>query len=422
MPETTRESRNVRLGYLVPEFPGQTHIMFWREIEKLQDRGVDVRLVSTRRPHSGFQVHAWSGEASRGTAYLVPPGWRGIALLTGQLARAGPRSLHSVWKEWRSTQRRGLDRLRLLAAVGIGAQLAGLSRVERWDHLHVHSCASSADAARFARLLHGPPYTLTLHGPVGDYGPDQRAKWRRASAGTVITTQLEMELREVVGEALPDSVTVTSMAADTEVFRRSTPYQPWDGHGPVRIFSCGRLNPAKGHADLITAVADLRRSGMPVTCVIAGEDEQVGKGYRTVLQRLIDGADLGDAVSLVGAVPEGEIARALHECHVFVLASKAEPLGVAIMEAMAAGVPVVVTDAGGVPELVTDGHDGLLVPPGRPDLIQAAVHSIVASPVHASELADAARRSALRRATRTTSAEVLLQLASQSRRGVGTDR
>lgn len=416
----TEASTTVRLGYLVPEFPGQTHIMFWREIQELQAAGVEVRLVSTRRPRSGLQVHPWSGEAARRTAYLLPPGARGVALLAGQLVRAGPSGLRAAWTEWRGTERRGRDRLRLLGAVAVGAQLAGLSRVEGWDHLHVHSCASSADAARFARVLHGPRYSLTLHGPVADYGPDQTAKWRRASAGTVITEQLRAELEAAVGDALPERVVVSSMAADADVFRRSVSYRPWDGQGVVRLFSCGRLNPAKGHADLIAAVAALRSSGLPVTLVIAGEDEQGGGGYRTVLEEQVDRAGLGEVVTLAGAVAEEEVVRSLHECHVFVLASTAEPLGVAIMEAMTAGVPVVATDAGGVPELVTDGEDGILVSPGRPDLIAAAVESVVTSPERAAGLAEAAQRSARRRAGRSSSADVVAQLARQSRATVGT--
>ena len=39
-----------RIGYLVPEFPGQTHTWIWRELLWLRRWGADVRLISTRPP------------------------------------------------------------------------------------------------------------------------------------------------------------------------------------------------------------------------------------------------------------------------------------------------------------------------------------------------------------------------------------
>ena len=40
----------VRIGYLVPEFPGQTHAFFWREIRALEGLGVEPVIVGTRFP------------------------------------------------------------------------------------------------------------------------------------------------------------------------------------------------------------------------------------------------------------------------------------------------------------------------------------------------------------------------------------
>ena len=40
----------MRLGYLIPEFPGQTHIFFWREVLTLRAMGVEVVMISTRQP------------------------------------------------------------------------------------------------------------------------------------------------------------------------------------------------------------------------------------------------------------------------------------------------------------------------------------------------------------------------------------
>lgn len=61
----------------------------------------------------------------------------------------------------------------------------------------------------------------------------------------------------------------------------------------------------------------------------------------------------------MGAVAESRIREGLEKCHCFVLASRQEPLGVAIMEAMPMEVPVIVTRDGGVTELVEDSFDGI---------------------------------------------------------------
>ena len=38
-------------------------------------------------------------------------------------------------------------------------------------------------------------------------------------------------------------VEVAPMGVDTATFQRGSAYEPWPGSGPLRIFSCGRLNP-----------------------------------------------------------------------------------------------------------------------------------------------------------------------------------
>jgi glycosyltransferase involved in cell wall biosynthesis len=75
---------------------------------------------------------------------------------------------------------------------------------------------------------------------------------------------------------------------------------------------------------------------------------------------------------------------------VFVLPSFAEGVPVVLMEAMAARCPVVATRINGIPELIEDGVTGLLVPPGRPDLLANAVERILAGPRQAERMALAA--------------------------------
>lgn len=62
------------------------------------------------------------------------------------------------------------------------------------------------------------------------------------------------------------------------------------------------------------------------------------------------------------------------------------------MEAMSVGLPVVATAVGGVPQFVTDSREGLLVTPGRPDLLAEALVRICSDPELRRRLGEGAKR------------------------------
>ncbi len=76
---------------------------------------------------------------------------------------------------------------------------------------------------------------------------------------------------------------------------------------------------------------------------------------------------------------------------VFAMASRYEGLPCAIVEAMAAARPVVATAVNAVPNIVVAGETGLLVPPGRPDLLGRALVHLIDNPDLAARLGSTAR-------------------------------
>jgi glycosyltransferase involved in cell wall biosynthesis len=381
---------STKIGYFIPEFPGQTHIFFWREMKALREIGVEPAVVSTRVPERSIIVHTWAEEARRETRYLFPPGPRAILGALWTLLRAGPLGWWRAAGTFLASEGSFSSRCRLLLLLFFGAELAWLARRDGWAHVHVHSCGDAANVAMFARRLTGLPYSLTLHGPLRDYGPNQKQKWVHSSFALVITRRLQNEVRRDLAGFLPSALDLAPMGVDLKRFERAGSYAPWTGSGPVRLFACGRLNPCKGHDDLLRAVSKLREQGLDVRLQIAGADD-VGGACREGLERLRDELRLGENIRLLGAVSEEEVRKGLAESHAFVLASLEEPLGVAIMEAMALNVPVVVTGTGGVPELVDDGVDGLLVPPRDPGTMAAALLKLLRDPDLAARLSRAAR-------------------------------
>ncbi len=364
-----------KIGYLVPQFPGQTHIFFWREIAEMERRGAQVRIFSTRPPPKGLIAHDWSGAAMARTCYLgaVKP----LAALT---------ALPAVpWAELGQMPRD------IALSLSAARQLVSACRAEGIAHVHVHSCGRAALIAAMARRLGGPTYSLTLHGPLQDYGPGQRFKWRGAGFATIITEKLLADVKTALAGDLPSRLLIQPMGVDTDSLRRDTPYVPLQSGETLRLFSCGRLNIVKGHQDLMAAVRLLLDQGQPVTLDIAGEDDHGGSGYRQVLQARIAALNLGAHVRLLGAIDAKAVKAHLINAHAFVLASWAEPLGVALMEAMSCEVPTIGTAAGGVAELIADGVDGILVPPKDPGALADAILQLARDPARAISLGRAGR-------------------------------
>ncbi len=65
---------------------------------------------------------------------------------------------------------------------------------------------------------------------------------------------------------------------------------------------------------------------------------------------------------------------------IFVLPTRNEAFGLAFQEAAAAGLPAIGPSANAVPEIICDGQTGLLVPPGDPAALSAAMDRLIASP------------------------------------------
>jgi colanic acid/amylovoran biosynthesis glycosyltransferase len=365
-----------KIGYLVPEFPGQTHNFFWREIGALKELGVDVQLYSTRRPPLGLQSTTWGRQASSETIYLHPLSPLEMLRILWIVA-SSPSRIISAFSAWRDSSSKLLDgesKARLFALMILGLWLGHQIKKNGMKHLHVHSCADAANIALFAQRTFGVNYSMTLHNPISIWGGNQENKWKHALFGIIITDWIRKDLDLKLGPFLPKALYLAPMGVDVAKFQRSSAYIP-RGDEDLRVFSCARLNPAKGFSVLLNSIAEVNRSGLKTTLTIAGEDDEGGTGYRKEIEQLIVALEIKDCVHLLGSVSEERVKQELELAHVFVLASLEEPLGVAIMEAMSMEVPVISTNAGGVPALLANDH-GIMVPPGNVSALAEAISSI----------------------------------------------
>ena len=77
----------------------------------------------------------------------------------------------------------------------------------------------------------------------------------------------------------------------------------------------------------------------------------------------------------------GELAALLRTADVFAHVPAHAPHGLPCLQAMACGVPVVASAVGAHLDMVIDGTTGLLVPPGRPQLLAARIRHLLGQPM-----------------------------------------
>jgi glycosyltransferase involved in cell wall biosynthesis len=162
-----------------------------------------------------------------------------------------------------------------------------------------------------------------------------------------------------------------------------------DGEGPS-LLCVATLTPRKGHLVLVEALARLRHLPWRLTCAGSAErDPACAAAVRAAIGRL----GLEGRVDLAGEVPPEAMGALYDGADLFVLASHYEGYGMAFAEALAWGLPVVGTTAGAVPTVVPAGA-GVLVPPGDPAALAAALAPLLSGPGARSSLREGASAAA----------------------------
>jgi glycosyltransferase involved in cell wall biosynthesis len=148
------------------------------------------------------------------------------------------------------------------------------------------------------------------------------------------------------------------------------------------VLCVGAVTPVKGHDVLVDALATVDDLRWTCTCVGSLAKDPA---FAEAIQRR------APRVRFAGPLVGPALDRAYAAADLLVLPSRAETYGMVVTEALARGVPVLASDVGGVREALGDDGAGLLVPPGDPAALGAALRRW---------LGDAELRECLRRAAR----------------------
>jgi glycosyltransferase involved in cell wall biosynthesis len=145
--------------------------------------------------------------------------------------------------------------------------------------------------------------------------------------------------------------------------------------GAPSILCIAAHNAKKGLDVLLRALLHLRSQGVEAKLVLAGDGP-----LRPDLEALAHHLGIADLVHFAGFLDLAAVRRALERCTLFVLPSRAEPFGIALLEAMAHGKPIVATRVGGIPEIITHLENGYLIPPDDPRALADAVAALARDP------------------------------------------
>ncbi|MHB8925347.1 MAG: glycosyltransferase [Coriobacteriia bacterium] len=242
--------------------------------------------------------------------------------------------------------------------------------------VHAHAIYPSAAAARRLVGSSGLPLIVSVHGsdlhtnlvrPA--WAREVRATLAAADAVICVSSALARDVN-ALGCVDPDRVVVVPNTIDISRFDH-VDREPHEG--PVRLVSVGNLVPVKGHDILLRALGMAVRSGLDVTLDLVG-----GGSESQNLAALAAEEGLTDRVRFLGPLSAGALTDALARADAFVLASRQEGFGVAIVEALATGLPVVTTRSGGPEDIVGD-DDGVLVEAGDPAAFAAGISELMAS-------------------------------------------
>lgn len=260
-----------------------------------------------------------------------------------------------------------LKPLNPITAVVAVTRLLRLCRRTRPQLIHAHMMAGALIGYVVSRLT-GIPLVTTVHNSF-----DWHSALMRLGDRIVAVSQAErraLESRGFPGKRLRVVLNGPNLSPRDRQGPQVSPTPATSR--PCVTTVCG-LHHRKGVADLLEGFARASVDQPGWTLYIVGDGPD-----RATLEAKAKQLNPGGSVIFTGNVDNPKLV--LENSDIFVLASYADPCSLAVAEARHAGCAVIATAVGGSPELLGQGEHGLLVAPGRPDEIAAALSRLMSDP------------------------------------------
>jgi len=371
----------LRVAFVLKGYPRLSETFIAQEIAALERRGLDILIVSLRRP-TDSRRHPVHGEIRAAVLYLPE------YLLLEPL-----RVLRAWWKVRRSSNYKAVFSLwlkdlrrdptpnrarRFGQALVLAAELPKPVR-----HLHAHFLHTPASVARYAAALLGLAWTGSAHAKDIWTTPEWEKREKLASCEWLVTcTRANRD--HLAALAPPGKVELVYHGVDFKKFpnkiRAPALRDGTSSADPVVILSVGRLVEKKGTEVLLQALA-LIRPGLHWRFVHVGGGPLKGR-----LERLASKLQIRDRVQWRGALTQDKLLGEYRDADVFALASRIaadgdrDGLPNVLAEAQSQALACVATRVSAIPELVRDGQTGLLVGENDPEALARALEALITDP------------------------------------------
>jgi glycosyltransferase involved in cell wall biosynthesis len=380
----------LKIAYFVNQYPKVSHSFIRREILAMERQGFEVQRIALRGWKDSLP-DAEDRQEQEKTRYVLKQGLLGLVLPWLREALRSPRKMVAAMRLALRVSRRTDGRLlHHLVCVAEAARVRPWIEGFQARHLHAHFGTNSAEVAMQIHVLGGPPFSFTVHGPEEFSAPlALEEKIGRAAFVVAISSFGRSQLYMRTDASKWPKIRVVHCALEPGFYAQCAAAPIPDS----RLVCVGRLCEAKGQILLVDAVAELKRRGVRVNLVLAGDGP-----LREEIESQVRQLGLEDAVHITGWISSGQVRDEILRARALVLPSFAEGLPVVIMEALALKRPVITTFVAGIPELVKAEENGWLIPAGSIGALTAAMENCLAqSSAQIERMGDAGRRVVIER-------------------------
>lgn len=269
--------------------------------------------------------------------------------------------------------------------------VARLRQTFPFDLIHAHFTYPDGVVGALLARKYGVPLVITEQVPwllsdeAGLVARQMRWAARRSSVLLAVSRAVRHTIESALGPV--EGLRVIPDAVDGSIFTLPPNGARWDRR---QILFVGAVRPFKGVDVLLRAMRILADDGVEARLVLVGEAYYATyRDEQERLRALTTELELEDRVEFRGPATPAEVAATMQQSALLVLPSRAESLGMVLIEALACGTPVVATRCGGPEDIVNDDV-GILVPPEDAPALASALNEVL-------EHRDTYERSALRR-------------------------
>ncbi len=236
------------------------------------------------------------------------------------------------------------------------------------DIVHLHSFLNG-DLALWIKQNFSVPFVVTEHVSNFERGILTKTESSRATrtfAASSYNFAVSRQLQNFLERHYQSEFDYLPNIVDTHFFTLKKSHREKQGFTFINV---AFMNENKNQAMLIDAFAKAFRGQSGIKLLIVGDGPLFPQ-----LSQQIKNLEIQEQVELYGRANRNEIKELLHRSDAFVLSSRYETFGVAIIEAMACGLPALATKCGGPEGIIVDKKLGLLCEIELDDLAKSLTH------------------------------------------------